>query len=197
PQYAAYVVLNLLILCCSFHLFRRIYRVHQPTDQPETVAVVAVSFAALMIATYPVTNFLLSPHSQLFNTLSPLLAFFFALRANEGALEDMRFAVLVGAIVGFGQTAYANFFVITMSVLLFAGLHAVRRRHGGAQLVLLRNATVLVALSLAPIVLWYAFVRLAGGEFHYHEFQHDKSVAWILIALQDSLGRFWSELARR
>jgi hypothetical protein len=197
PEYVAYVVLNLLILCCGFHLFRLIYRRHQPTDQPDTVAIVAVSFATLMIATYPVTNFLLSPHSQLFNTLSPLLAFVFALRANEGALEDMRFVILVGAIVGFGQTAYANFFVITMAVLLFAGLHALRPRRGSARLVPLRNAAVLVALSVAPIVLWYAFVRVAGGEFHYHEFQHDKSVAWILIALQESLGRFWSELARR
>jgi hypothetical protein len=45
PEYVAYVPLNLLILCCSFHVFRRIYRAHQPIDQPETVAVVAVSFA--------------------------------------------------------------------------------------------------------------------------------------------------------
>ena len=197
PEYAAYVVLNLLILCCSFHVFRLICRRHQPADRPESVAIVAVSFATLMVATYPVTNFLLSPHSQLFNTLSPLLAFFFALRANEGALEDIRFAVLVGAIVGFGQTAYANFFVITMAVLLFAGLSALRRWPDGARLVPLCNAVVLVVLSVAPIVLWYAFVRLLGGEFHYHEFQHDKSVAWIGIALQESMARFWSEFVRR
>jgi hypothetical protein len=36
-----------------------------------------------------------------------------------------------------------------------------------------------------------------GGDFHYHEFQDDKSVAWILIALQESPARFWSELVRR
>jgi hypothetical protein len=196
-EYVAYIVLNLLILCCSFHVFRRIYRARQPTDQPATVAVVAVSFATLMIATYPVTNFLLAPHSQLFNTLAPLLALFFALRANEGALEDTRFAALVGAIVGFGQTAYANFLVITMAVLLFAGLSALRRGGGGARLATLRNAAVLIVLSVAPIVLWYAFVRLAGGEFHYHEFQDDKSVAWIGIALQESLAQFRSELTRR
>jgi hypothetical protein len=197
PEYAGYVLLNLLILCCSFHVFRRIYRTHQPTDQPETVAVVAVSFATLMIATYPVTNFLLTPHSQLFNTLAPLLALFFAMHANEGTLEDIRFAVLVGTIVGFGQTAYANFLVITMAVLLFAGVNALRHRRDRAWIALLRNGLVLIALSVAPIVLWYAFVRFAGGEFHYHEFQDDKSVSWMLIALQEGLAKFRFELARR
>ena len=196
-QYAAYVLLNLLILGCSFHIFRLIYRVHQPTDEPETVAIVAVSFASLMIATYPVTNFLLSPHSQLFNTLAPLLALFFALRANEGALADIRFAVLVGTIVGLGQTAYAKFLVITMAVLLFAGLHAIGHRRNGVSLATLRNAAVLVALSIAPIVLWYAFVRLAGGEFHYHELQDDKSVSWMLIALHEGPAQFSWELSRR
>src|SRR5262249_29924992 len=72
PRYAAYVLLNLLILCGSFHVFRRIYGLHQPADQPATVAIVAASFATLMIATFPLTNYLLSPHSQLFNTLVPL-----------------------------------------------------------------------------------------------------------------------------
>jgi hypothetical protein len=197
PEYVAFIALNLLILCGGFHLFRRIYRPHQPTDQPETVAIVAASFATLMVATYPVTNFLLSPHSQLFNTLAPLLALFFALRANDGALEDIRFAVMVGAIVGFGQTAYAVFLVVTMAVLLFAGLHALRHWRGGAKLLLLRNAAVLVAMSVAPWVLWYAFVRIAGGESHYHEVQDDKSVAWAVIALQQGMAQFRFELPRR
>ena len=99
--------------------------------------------------------------------------------------------------MGFGQTAYANFLVITIAVLLFAGLSALRRAGGGAWLATLRNAAVLIVLSVAPIVLWYVFVRVAGGEFHYHEFQDDKSVAWIGIALQESLAQFCSELARR
>jgi hypothetical protein len=197
PEYAAYVLLNLLILGASFFVFRLVYRRHQPTDRPEAVAIVAVSFATLMVATYPVTSFLLTPHSQLFNTLTPLLALLFALRANEGALADVRFAVMVGAIVGFGQTAYANFLVITMAVLLFAALHALGRWRDGERRIPLGNAALLLVLSVAPILLWYAFVRLAGGEFHYHEFQHDKSVAWMLDALQESPARFWSELVRR
>jgi hypothetical protein len=197
PQYVAYVILNLLILCGSFHLFRRIYQAHQPTDQPASVAIVAVSVATLMVATFPVTNFLLSPHSQLFNTLVPLLALVFALRANAGALADTRFAVMVGTIVGFGQTAYAVFFVTTLTVLLFAGLHALRNWRSVASLVLLRNAAILIALSVAPMALWYALVRLGTGEFRYHEVVDDKSVAWIVIALQQSTGHFISELVRR
>ena len=53
--------------------------------------------------------------------------------------------------MGFGQTAYAVFFVITLTVLLFAGLHAFRNRRGGANLVVLRNAAILIALSVAPM----------------------------------------------
>jgi hypothetical protein len=195
--YVAYVVLNLLILCCSFQVFRRIYQAHQPTDQPETVAIVAVSFATLMIATYPVTTHLLAPHTQLFNTLVPLLALLFAVRAHNGALQDVRFATMVGAIVGFGQTAYAVFILISMIVLLFAGLHWIRNRRGSATLLLLRNAAVLVAMSLAPTVMWYAFIRISGNEFHFHEIEADKSFAWIVTSLQEGREHFRSELARR
>ncbi len=197
PDYVAYVALNLLILCGTFHLFRRIYRAHQPVDQPDTVAIVAVSCATLMVATYPVTNFLLSPHSQLFNTLGPLLALLFAIRADAGALADTRFAVTVGAIVGFGQTAYAVFLVITMAVLLFAGVHAVRHWRHSPRLVLLRNAGILVAISVAPVIAWFAFLHFAIGQFHYHEFQDDRSVSWIGIALQQGPAQFVAELTRR
>lgn len=197
PGYVAYVALNLLILCCSFQLFRRTCRAHQPIDQPGTVAIVAVSCATLMVATYPVTNFLLSPHSQLFNTLGPMLALSFAVRADAGALADTRFAATVGAIVGFGQTAYAIFFVITMTVLLFAGVHAVRDWRGSAKLVLLRNAGILVAMSVAPVIVWYSFLHFGIGQFHYHEIQDDKSVAWMVIALQQGMAHFVAELTRR
>jgi hypothetical protein len=197
PDYAAYVALNLLILCGSFLLFRRIYRAHQPVDQPDTVAIVAVSCATLMIATFPITNYLLSPHSQLFNTLVPMLALVFALRADAGALADARFAAMVGAIVGFGQTAYALFLVITMTVLLFAGVHAVRNWRGSDKLALLRNAGILVAMSVAPTILWYVFLHFAIGQFHYHEVQDDKSVVWMVIALQHGMADFVAELSRR
>jgi hypothetical protein len=195
--YVAYVVLNLLTLCCSFQAFRRIYQIHQPTDEPGAVAIVAVSFATLMIATYPVTTHLLSPHTQLFNTLVPLLALLFAIRAHNGALEDVRFAAMVGAIVGFGQTAYAVFILIPMIVLLFAGLHWIRHRRGEATLLLLRNAAVLAALTVAPTLLWYACIRLSGNEFHLHEVESDGSFIWILTSLQQGGEHFRSELARR
>ncbi len=197
PDYVAYVVFNLLILCASFHLFRRVYRVHQPLDQPDTVAIVAVACATLMVATYPTTNFLLSPHSQLFNTLSPMLALWFAIRADAGALADTRFAAAVGAIVGLGQAAYANFLVITMVVLLFAGVHAVRTWRHIAKLVLMRNAGILVALSVAPVIAWFSFLHFGIGQFHYHEFQDDKSVSWIGIAFAQGTGQFVAELTRR
>jgi hypothetical protein len=148
-----------------------------------------------MIATFPLTNFLLTPHTQLFNTLVPLLAVFFAIRADAGALADIRFCAMVGAIVGFGQTAYANFLVITMAVLLFAGLHAVRTWRDSRKPVLLRNAAVLVAMSVGPAALWYGFLHYAIGQFHYHEFQDDKSVAWMVFALQQ--GDFVPQLIRR
>ena len=197
PDYVAYVALNLLMLCGSFQLFRRVYRAHQPVDQPDTVAIVAVSCATLMVATFPITNYLLSPHSQLFNTLVPMLALVFAIRADAGALADVRFAAMVGAIVGFGQTAYALFLVITMTVLLFAGVHAVRNWRGSDKRVLLRNAGILVAMSVAPTILWYAFLHFAIGQFHYHELQDDKSVVWMLIALEHGMSDFVAELSRR
>jgi hypothetical protein len=195
--YVAYVVLNLLILCASFHVFRRIYQVHQPTDEPETVAIVAVSFATLMIATFPVTTHLLSPHTQLFNTLVPLLALLFAMRAHNGALEDVRFAAMVGAIVGFGQTAYAVFVLVAMIVVLFAGVHWIRNRRGAATLLLLRNAAVLGALSIAPTIMWYGIVLMSGNELHFHEVEADKSFVWIVTSLQESGEHLRSEVARR
>jgi len=197
PEYVAYVLLNLLMLCASFHLFRRIHQAHQPTDQPDAVAIVAAAIATLMVATYPVTNYLLSPQAQLFNTLVPLLALFFAIRANAGALMDVRFAAMVGVIVGFGQTAYALFLVITMAVLALAGVHALRNWHRISRLLLARNAAVLVAISVAPMLLWYAFVRIATHQFFYHELVDDESVVWLMAYLQKGGDIFLAELSRR
>jgi hypothetical protein len=132
PAYVAYFILNLLILCCSFYLFRRIVQAGRPDRETETVVAISVSVGTLMIATYPITNYLLSPHTVMFNALVPLLAIVCAMRANTVGITDARFAATVGAVVGFGMTVYTLFFMVTVTVLLFAGLHALRERVPGA-----------------------------------------------------------------
>jgi hypothetical protein len=104
---------------------------------------------------------------------------------------------MVGAITGFGQTAYAVFILNPKIVLMFAGLHWIRHRRGKATLLLLRNAAVLAALTVAPTVAWYACIRLSGNEFHLHEVERDGSFIWILTSLQQGGEHFRSELARR
>ncbi|HYW59079.1 MAG TPA: hypothetical protein VE909_01045, partial [Xanthobacteraceae bacterium] len=126
-----------------------------------------------------------------------LLALFFAIRANAGALMDVRFAAMVGVIVGFGQTAYALFLVITLAVLALAGVHALRNWHRISRLLLARNAAVLVAISVAPMLLWYAFVRIATHQFFYHELVDDESVVWLMAYLQKGGDIFLAELSRR
>jgi hypothetical protein len=63
--------------------------------------------------------------------------------------------------------------------------------------VLLRNAGILVAISVAPTIAWFSFLHFAIGQFHYHEFQDDKSVSWMLIALREGTAQFGAELTRR
>jgi hypothetical protein len=197
PAYVAYIVLNVLIVGLSFHIFRRICRLHQPVDEPDAVAVVSVAVATLMIATYPLTNYLLSPHTQVLNTLVPLLTLYWALRANAGALADTRFAITVGAVVGLGTTTYGLFPVTAMAVLLFAGLHALGNWPRNAGLVLLRNATILVMMSALPAVLWYVFVRETTGEFYNNEVVRANSVIWMLTAFHEGSSEFVRQFVLR
>jgi len=197
PSYIAYITLNVLVLGLSFHVFRRIYRLHQPSDEPDAVAIVSVAVATLMIATYPLTNYLLSPHTQALNTLVPLLTLYWALRASAGALANTRFAVTVGAVVGLGTTAYGLFPVTAMTVLLFAGLHALRDWPRRVSLALLRNAMIVVLMSVLPAVVWYVFVRETTGEFYNNELARGDSVVWMLTALHQGPSEFVRQFVLR
>jgi hypothetical protein len=197
PAYVAYFVLNVLILTVSFYQFRRIYQAGRPADETAAAAVVDVSVATLMIATYPLTNFILSPHTQMLNTLVPLWAVVCAMRANDGALMDVRFAVSVGAVVGLATTAYAVFPVVTITVLLFAALDACRDWPKRWHVTLVRNAAILMLLSVMPIILWYVYVRMETGQFHNNEVIKANSLIWIVTALRQGPSDLLAEFLHR
>jgi 4-amino-4-deoxy-L-arabinose transferase-like glycosyltransferase len=100
--------------------------------------------------------FFWSPHTQLFNVLVPVLALNATLRVLDGAAFDRTFALGLGLAVGLGLTAY-GVFVVVPTCLMLPWLWALtrepsraRRRHA------LANLALLLALSIAPMALWYS-----------------------------------------
>jgi hypothetical protein len=174
PAYFSYVLLNILLLLSGFWVLRMLIGSQDPSDV-QTALVVAA--AGLVLVSNDVTKaFVWSPHTQMFNILVPLLALHASLRAWRGAILDRKWAAYWGLLIGFGFTAYAVFFVILACVLFVVLLTIILRRVQRRSA--LRNCAILLVLSAAPYVLWYAFVRFRTGSFFHAEVSIGE-VAWM------------------
>jgi hypothetical protein len=184
--YAAYIILNVVILLLSFYVFRLICGPPAP-DFPSTVIFASVCF--LLAANDVVKAFVWSPHTQMFNIFVPVFALWASIRASEGALLNSRFALVTGAITGIGATAYF-LFVIVVPCVFAAGLAALIRNGSFGRLKTFSlNVLLLAVLTLLPISGWYAFVRWYTGSFFQREIEADGQVVWMLEAWQHGFDR--------
>jgi hypothetical protein len=183
--YAAYIILNVFIVLMSFHLFRLICG---PPQADLASIAIFVSVCFLLAANDVVKAFVWSPHTQMFNILVPVFALWAALRASEGALLDPRFALTTGAITGIGVTAYP-LFVIVVPCVFVGGLVALicKRPFTGLKIVSL-NFSLLAALTLLPMAIWYVVVRSHVGSYFVYDAAAHGEVVWMMEAWQQGLG---------
>jgi hypothetical protein len=168
PVYAAYIILNILILLLSFDLFWRICaRAARIKNGTSTTILVTVCF--LLAANDVVKAFVWSPHTQMFNILVPVFAMWVSIRAAEGALVDRHFVLLTGLIAGLGVTCYFFFIIVLPCILVPGVVFIIRHRSRIAIWLSGINFALLVVLTLLPIGLWYLFVRYETGRFFANE----------------------------
>jgi hypothetical protein len=194
PAYLAYILLNGALLLLCFHFVRKMVAPAGVNDGPGMVIVAAIGL--LLIGNDVTKAFFWSPHMQLFNVFVPVLALYATLRVFDGAPFDRTFALGLGLAIGLGVTAYGVFIVIPICLLLpwiwalAREPKSARRRHA------LANLALLLALSIAPMALWYLFVVRMTGQFFHIEADHFGQVMWILSALEQGsfLRRFFMTL---
>jgi hypothetical protein len=114
PTYLAYVLLNISILIVSFVILQMMMEQHENDGRAKGAAnaLIIVSTGFLLVANDVTKAFVWSPHTQMFNILVPVLAFYVTLRLLRGGLLDRFFVLSIGLTVGFGLTAYPVFVVI-------------------------------------------------------------------------------------
>jgi hypothetical protein len=192
--FVAYVALNILLLAISFGLLRKIVDHGAQPDLAEGIVMVTV--AGLFMLTYPVTNWLLTPHTQILNTFVPLLALYYVLRVlRSDAIIDHRFFVIAGLVTGYGILSYGLFYTLIPCII---GASAIKFRRGaGDTRALVANLCLYVLLALAPMPCWYAYVRLSTGQFHYHEVAYSHAVIWIIEAAYDGMSSLVEQTVAR
>ncbi len=188
PAYIAYILLNIAILLASFHVLRRVIERHAAA-RDAAAAVIVVATGLLLVANDVTKAFVWSPHTQMFNILVPMLAVYATQRAAAGAFADRGFALALGLAVGFGMTAYGVFAVIAACVLPVAIVLQARQRSATARRDGIINLAAFVALSAAPSLLWYLYVRTTTGHFFNAELDL-RQVVWMKDALEEGLGTF-------
>jgi hypothetical protein len=181
PAYAAYMTINVAILCFSFFFFLQTCR--GAGISPSTNPTIAASIGILLIANDVTKAYFWSPHSQMFNVFIPIFAVWAFLRALNGGLSNQRFSVVAGLITGLGMTAYPTFVVVIGCVVL-AALLSIAWNVSGRKTTA-ANLALFIALTIAPGLLWYLFVRVVVGEFYSHEFANGPDI-WIPAALAQS-----------
>ena len=190
PQYATYIMLNVMMLLLSFHYFRRVCEAGGVAGDAATTMVI-VSLGLLLVANDVTKAFVWSPHTQMFNIFTPVFAVHASLRSWTGSLLDRRFAILVGLISGFGFTAYPLFAIIPPCVIVAGLLYAGRDHSPSTRSRSLHNSAMLLGLTVAPAALWYLFVRLSTGDFYHHGLAQGQ-VIWMSDALVHGVGALLS-----
>ena len=188
PAYLAYVLLNIGTLFASFFVLRRLMAREQDGRAIDAAgALIVVSTGLLLVANDVTKAFVWSPHTQLFNILAPVLALYVTLRVLRGGLFERPFVLGIGVAAGLGMTAYPVFAVVTACAIPPAVRAIIqertRRGRGAAHL------AALMALTVLPSLLWYAFVRGTTGAFFSAETSMGQ-IVWMAAAWEKGVAPF-------
>lgn len=193
PTYLAYVLLNISILIVSFVILQTMMEQHENDGRAKGAAnaLIIVSTGFLLVANDVTKAFVWSPHTQMFNILVPVLAFYVTLRLLRGGLLDRFFVLSIGLTVGFGLTAYPVFVVIAACAIPIAIWTIItERKHRGRAAAHLAS---LLVLSIIPSLVWYVYVRATTGSFFVFEIAQDGDVVWMAEDWAEGIGHFVAE----
>jgi hypothetical protein len=182
PEYAAFIVLNWILLVASALLVKPLVR-GKSFLEPRVILMLS------MVVVNGVTKaFFWTPHVQIFSVLMPMvsLTLLRPLFPRVSTIKTREVAV-GGAIIGVMSLAYGAFAVTVaaagLCILLGDGITALRNDFR-------RKATLvlsLIASFLAPFLVWVAVLIVKTGTFYSPETQRYHEFVWIYEQLPNGL----------
>lgn len=167
PAYAAYMLLNLLVLCATFFCLIRIVAPRVGEERSRSLQILIASLGLLVVANDVTKAYFWTPHTQMFNIFIPVFGLYTICRAFEGAFDERSFAVVTGLVSGFGMTMYPTFLVVILCAA-FAGVVSLLFRQAQVR-PSLTNIAIYFVLGAAPLMLWYGFVQIEVGSMYSEE----------------------------
>ena len=184
--YALFVLVNYLLLLLSFSIYLRCF-------QPDIGSnVLGVTFLGGLLVFNDVTKaFLLTPHTQLFNLLVPLLCFYALREVKDCHLFDRGRLFVLAFLAGLGVTAYGTFVLFLPSVVIGLVWTVVRDK-ARIDLRMAGRLALVVALTVLPYLAWVFYVRSVTGSFYSVEMTSQHQFVWILPVLRSNpLALIW------
>jgi hypothetical protein len=172
--YALFVLTNYLFVFLSFFLFLKILA-------GETLPVVfgAICLSGLFIFNDVMKAFLLTPHTQIFNLLSPLVCLYVYRQVAQHQLFERRRFFLLSFLVGLGVTAYATFLLFIPSVIIALGWNLLREKRKIDRRLILR-LVVMILLTISPFLAWVIYVYSHTGSFYSSEMAVYHQFVWMI-----------------
>lgn len=188
--YAAYLLLNLVILCGAFLIMRSLMMegssvgVQPGQLAPAGLSLTVAGFGLLLISNDVVKAFAWSPHTQMFNILVPVLCIWTLWMSWKGQLVERWQSFIFALGIGLGVAAYATFLVCLVCMLAPWIVRQWLRGFPDGFWRLALRATALAGIALLPSIAWYLFVKITTGGFYVHEAKFNQ-VIWMADAWRE------------
>lgn len=180
--YAAYILLNFLLLLGSLYLFDALAHYFAGGKINKWLL---LGFQLLLASNIVTKAFFWTPHQQFFATFTPLLTIYLCFYIKEHGIIPRRL-VWLSLICGVCMLLYGNFLPMFGCLLLVS---CVANRNYNVLWIL-----ACIALFLLPSGIWMAIcIKMLGGYYN-HEMMHYRQLIWVADTLKISFATFWHAL---
>jgi hypothetical protein len=176
--YLPYLALNLAFVWISVALFGSL----TGCSRGQPMAVLQVG--CLLIFNDVVKAFLLSPNTALLAIVAPLFALWCYREIRRGRFARAWHLAVLALAVGMAVTAYALFLVALPMIWWALWLRGRDAGSRGWRAVPVGTIVLTAVLTFLPAAAWYAWVRLATGQFFFSEAANYSEVVWLWEGLR-------------
>jgi hypothetical protein len=176
--YAAYVLLNYLLLLSSLFLFDKI--IHTITDDQMNQRIF-FAFLVVLVSNEVTKLFFWTAHQQFFSLFTPLLTVYCVIRIQQKRLTINKLQPL-SALCGVSMLVYGNFLPM-YGYLLLSSYLVDRKLH-------VPHLIACIMTFLLPTLAWISICVLVTGSYYNIEIELYRQLVWIIDSLKISFGHF-------
>lgn len=169
--FAAYALLNFVILISAGYLYFQLVQVSQG------VSLASLSLIIILFLNSITEVYFWSPHTQMFNIMGPLfLAWILNRGLHQSVLKLSWYAVTL--LMGFLVTAYGTFILYAPCLFFLFVYHFVSEKESLVWHYSRALITHAVLFSL-PTLVWYLIVKHVAGSYYVHEAVVYRQFTWM------------------